>query len=73
MSSVLIHTCVEHDRWDLIAHRYYGTVDEIGRIIDANPQIALSETLTAGTQVFVPIIAKSQVKNNNLPPWFRIE
>lgn len=71
MSSVLIHTCNEHDRFDLIAHRYYGTVDEIGRIIDANPQLALSETLTAGTTVLVPIIQKSQAKNTNLPPWFR--
>lgn len=71
MSSLLIHTCNEHDRWDLIAYRYYGTIDEMGRIIDANPQLALSEGLTAGTTVFVPIIQKSQAKNQNLPPWFR--
>lgn len=71
MSSVLIHTCTEHDRFDLIAHRYYGTVDEIGRIMDANPQLALSETLTAGTTVFVPIITQAQKKTQNLPPWFR--
>lgn len=70
MSSVLIHTCNEHDRWDLISHRYYGTPNEMGRIIDANPNLALVETLTAGTRVLVPIIAKSQAKNSNLPPWF---
>lgn len=71
MSSVLIHTCNEYDRFDLIAHRYYGTVDEIGRIIDANPQLVLSETLVAGTTVIVPIVQESQTKSANLPPWFR--
>lgn len=71
MSSVLIHTCNEHDRFDLIAYRYYGTIDEMGRIIDVNAHLALTESLDAGTTVFVPIILKSQSTSKNMPPWFK--
>jgi phage tail protein X len=70
------------DRWDLIAYKAYGTVDDItlddgstvnamSYIAQANPDISLDSVLTEGLLMQIPIVANSSVETDVslLPPW----
>lgn len=68
----LAYTAIEGDRWDLLAWKAYADPLAYQTIIDANPDLAIYETLPAGVSVNIPIIAEAQVINEeNLPPWKR--
>lgn len=69
--SVLKHQCRQGERWDLLAHRYYGDASLMGTIIDANPHLAISETLTEGQIAYIPIIHQSIKSTQGLPPWMQ--
>lgn len=70
------------DRWDLIAYKAYGTVDEVvlddgttgnamGVIARANPDIPIGDVLQEGLLLQIPIIANAAVNTDLsiLPPW----
>lgn len=67
----LTYTSLEGDRWDLIAYRFYGDIDQMTRIIEANPNMTLSEVLPTGTKLYIPIIAGLPPNNKDLPYWMR--
>ncbi|WFF39598.1 tail protein X [Moraxella nasibovis] len=68
--SVLKHITSDGERWDSIAHRYYGQAGMMGLLIDANPHLPITEVFTAGQTVFVPII-KQPTNKSRLPPWMQ--
>lgn len=70
------------DRWDLIAYKSYGTVDDVvlddgstqnamGVIARANPDIVIDDVLAEGLVLQIPIIPTSAVNTDLslLPPW----
>lgn len=71
MSAVIRHTTRSGERWDLLAHRYYGDALLVGGLIAANPHLPLAEEFSDGLTVFVPVLeAKPQTALSQLPPWF---
>lgn len=69
---VLVYTTRDGDRWDLIAHKYYGNALLIDGLIAANPHLPIAEAFGAGLTVFVPVL-ESKPKNSQqeMPPWMR--
>ncbi len=66
------YTTVEGDRIDTLAVKFYGTIQGISIIADANPSVPLSAIFPLGTVLVIPIIEDSEFSNNNdLPPWKR--
>lgn len=63
----------EGDRPDLIAHKYYGSVDNMVDMIEANPDIQLLAIYPSGLNLRIPVIesAISSVPDSKLPPWKR--
>ena len=73
MSAVIRHTTRSGERWDLLAHRYYGNAMLVDGLIAANPHLPLAEEFSDGLTVFVPVLeAKPQNTQAQLPPWLRI-
>lgn len=70
-TSVLVYTTRAGDRWDSIAHRYYGNALMIGGLIAANPHLPVCETFSAGVTVYVPILDIAPTTQAELPPWMR--
>jgi hypothetical protein len=76
------HTTQDGQRWDQIAHEYYGsqTVEidgvqrsTVGLLIDANPGVPIYDTFPGGVVLDVPILDKAEVitDKEKLPPWKR--
>ena len=62
----------EGDRWDTIAHRYYGDAALISPLAEANGHLQLAPVLPAGLPVRVPVIADTETLDlQDLPPWMR--
>ncbi|MDP8080252.1 tail protein X [Phocoenobacter skyensis] len=68
---VIAHRIKEGERWDLIAHRYYGDIGEINRLINANPHLSFCEVLPTGETLLVPIIKVKENSVADLPPWMQ--
>lgn len=66
----LTHTAKAGERWDSIAYEYYGDALNIHPLINANPHIAIGESLEAGQTVLIPVL-KDKPKNQDLPPWLQ--
>jgi len=66
----LRHITRPFDRWDLIAHQYYGNAAEFERILAANPHAPTTATLPAGIHLLIPIIVQNEIVPD-LPPWKR--
>ena len=74
MSAVIHHTTADGDRWDLIAHQYYGNALLIGGLIAANPHLPLAEAFQSGLTVFVPVLTtKPKNSQADMPPWMRAD
>jgi len=66
----LVHVSVAGERWDTLAHRYYGSVNEAERIIRANPHMPIMPVLPGGIRIFIPVVQPADIENTtNLPPW----
>ena len=70
---VIAHTIKKNERWDLLAYRYYGNVNEMGRLMDANPHLSLSEVLPEGEILLVPVLRVKGTNQDGLPPWMQGE
>ncbi|MDP8162799.1 tail protein X [Pasteurella skyensis] len=68
---VIAHKIKEGERWDLIAHQYYGDIGEINRLINANPHLSFCEVLPTGETLLVPIIKVKENSMADLPPWMQ--
>ena len=72
MSAVIRHTTRSGERWDLLAHRYYGNALLVDGLMAANPHLPPAEEFSDGLTVFVPVLeAKPQNTQAQLPPWLR--
>lgn len=71
MNKVILHNIQQGERWDSLAYRYYGSVAEMNRLINANPHLALAEVLPQGETLLVPVLSVEAVNQNDLPPWLQ--
>jgi len=72
MAELLVHVTQEGERWDGIAHRYYGNACLFTSIIEANPEVAIVPTLPGGLRLLVPVLdLEETVPVPGLPPWKR--
>lgn len=65
------HITQDGDRWDLIAHRWYGDALRIDVILRANPIIARLIELPGGMLIRVPVVVEPAIPPAGLPPWAR--
>lgn len=70
MSEYLTHMTRDGERWDQIAHRYYGDAFGYARIIQANPAVPIRDHLPGGLVLLIPVI-EAQPTVTELPPWKR--
>lgn len=74
MDDFIEHTCVEGERWDQLAARYYGDAFAYERLITANRHLPIVPVLSAGWVVRVPLVDDSELPvlaPELLPPWKR--
>lgn len=71
MSNVIQHTTIEGQRWDNVSVEFYGSVDKIGDLIEANPTVPIYDIFPSGVVLDIPIIERVQVMTDaeKLPPW----
>jgi len=66
------YVTIEGDRIDNLSHRFYGGMNGITTISEANPFVPLEAIFTTGTILRIPLIDITNiVQNQNLPPWKR--
>ena len=66
----LEHVATEGERWDTLAHRYYGDPFAYERLIDANPHVPIRPFIAAGTLLAIPLIEPTTAAaSEDLPPW----
>lgn len=66
----LEHITTEGERWDSLAWRYYADPMGFGRIILANPHVAVTSILPGGLRLAIPVIEDSET-TQELAPWLR--
>jgi hypothetical protein len=72
------------DRWDLIAYKAYGTIDDIrlddgstinsmSYVIQSNPDLPIDDILQEGLLLKIPVIPSATIQTDLeiLPPWKR--
>ena len=70
--AVLQYTTQLGDRWDIIAHKFYGNALLIDGLIAANPHLPICEQFDDNLTVFVPVLdAKPANSQEDMPPWMR--
>jgi len=63
---------IENDRIDNLAQKFYGNMQGISILAEANPFVPMYAIFPTGTILVVPIIENTEiVENKNLPPWKR--
>lgn len=69
----LEHVTLAGERWDTLAWNYYGDANRMMPIIDANPQLRLLPTFSAGLVVIIPVLETEGETPpiEELPPWKR--
>ena len=67
---VLEHITHHNEAWDEIAKRYYGNENFMHLLLEANPELAKYELLSANLKVIVPE-KPEEVKTDKLPIWKR--
>lgn len=69
------HRTIDGDRWDLLAHSYYGDASKQDVLLDANRSLFLAPVvvppliLSAGLTLRIPVLDEDQVNESTLPPW----
>lgn len=61
------------ERWDNIAYKAYGNSGLAKQIIEANPNVSISDLLTGGIILNIPVQQEEEVLTDRelLPPWLR--
>jgi phage tail protein X len=59
------------DRWDLLAHRFYGDAYAFGALVEANPEVTPSPVLSGGLSLVVPELPRAPETVMGAPPWKR--
>lgn len=67
---LLIHITTEGERWDQIAHRYYGDAMHYEPIIAANPNVPITPTLRGALRLAIPVIERGDLYED-IPPWLK--
>ena len=76
-SEYLEHITQIGDRWDLIAHDYYGDATLIRPLLRANPNLLGDPNTPAplvfdkGVRIRVPVLHEAEIAASQLPPWKR--
>ena len=71
------HISQSGERWDLLAHRYYGDAMLMGLIITANRRLwindlaAVPPVIPPRTRLVIPVIERPDPDPTQLPPWKR--
>lgn len=66
------HITLDGDRWDRIAHLYYGDASRISPLAEANEHLRLLPVLPGGLPLRVPILEDdANLLPEELPPWKR--
>lgn len=71
----LEHITQPGERWDLIAHRYYGNARLLHHILKANPDLLgdpenpVPLVLRPGLTLRIPVLEQAQIAAVQLPPW----
>ena len=66
------HITQAGERWDTIAHRYYGDATLLSPLVEANEHLRLLPVLPAGLPVRVPLIDDAEALGpQDLPPLMR--
>jgi phage tail protein X len=73
MTEYVPYVTQQNDRWDSIAHRFYGDRYGYERIIAANPTVPIRPVLPAGLKLAIPLIERTAAQTiaTKLPPWKR--
>ena len=71
MSGFLTHRTKAGDRWDLLAHEYYGDAFAVDVLLEANPGHAGLAALPSGLALRVPLVEARDVKpeQRGATPW----
>ena len=71
-TSVLQYTTQLGDRWDIIAHKFYGNALLIDGLIAANPHLPITEQFIDNLTVVVPVLDTKPINpQQDMPPWMR--
>jgi phage tail protein X len=70
-SEYLTHITKDGDRWDLLAHEYYGTAFATEVLLEANPAHAALAVLPSGLSLVVPILSPEDLRpeEEGPVPW----
>lgn len=74
MSDTIQYTVLDGERWDTIAYKAYGDATLTKPIIEANPDVLITDRLTAGTVLNIPVMDSDDILTDQelLPPWKRL-
>lgn len=62
----------EGDRWDGIAFKAYGDVEQMPLLLAANREAGIPEQFAAGVTLRVPVLSEYDLTSPDLlPPWKR--
>lgn len=62
----MIYTTIQGQTWDQIAKEVYGSEQQAGTLMEANPKQLDTFIFSAGEKLSVPEIEAAAV---NMPPW----
>ena len=71
------HLSKPGERWDLLAHKYYGDATLMHLIIEANRRLwlddltAIPPVIPPRTLLRIPVIEQPSIDPAQLPPWKR--
>ena len=77
MVQYLLHIAKAGQRWDHLAHHYYGDAKMIKPIMQANrfqyffKNKPTPKVFKGGEELRIPVIEHSILDTNKLPPWKR--
>lgn len=67
----LEYKTIAGDRWDLLAHKFYGNLKFINKIIDANKSVPIYERFPAGVELKIPVLEEHMTMDDKLPKWMK--
>ncbi len=68
MTSYILYTTGQNERWDTIAYKFGSTYD-IAPIIEANPHVKISPIIPEGTVLKIPVPEMKANDKARLPIW----